>query len=157
MIYVVREVGFFRSRVKIGYTTNLKRRLSDLRGASPSKLRLLLSLPGSLEDEHGLHERFADYRLRGEWFRFGLRLFVFLNQFKYQADTPDKLEGESEEEKAKYHPDNVNEAIDKLLTDTPDSFPTKTDVAQEVDIVGGSKYGLVMGIYDKRFEAWNNA
>ena len=87
MIYFIQETGLFRNRVKIGLTSNLKDRLSALRGTSPSRLKVLLTLPGDVQAETDYHERFTKYRLHGEWFKFGLhlRLFIWRNQFNLSS------------------------------------------------------------------------
>ncbi len=184
MIYFVQEKGLFRSRVKIGFTDNIKGRLSGLRGGSPSALKLLLLLSGTAQDEAGYHERFASYRLHGEWFRYGLklRLFVWANQFgvsqvnpeiktdselepKIEPEMGPKLEPEVELNRepepvvksAKYHPDNINAAIDNLLSDNPNLFPTKGDVSAAVGIKGGSKYKIVIAVYEDRKATWQNS
>ncbi len=184
MIYFVQEKGLFRSKVKIGFTDNVKNRLSGLRGGSPSALKLVLLLPGTTQDEAGYHERFAAYRLHGEWFSYGLklRLFVWINQFgtkqvnpeiktdsklepKIEPEMGPKLEPEVEPNRepepvvkpAKYHPDNINAAIDNLLSDNPNLFPTKGDVSAAVGIKGGSKYKIVIAVYEDRKATWQNS
>jgi hypothetical protein len=53
--------------VKIGYTsTDPKQRLKALQTGQPMELSLLWSRPGDYEGS--LHIRFAEYRVRGEWF-----------------------------------------------------------------------------------------
>ena len=53
--------------VKIGYTGGVPlKRLASLQTGQPMALSLLWSIPVDIEDE--LHERFAAYRVRGEWF-----------------------------------------------------------------------------------------
>lgn len=52
--------------VKIGYATNPKKRLASLQTGQPMQLTLLWSHP--VDHEAALHERFAEYRVRGEWF-----------------------------------------------------------------------------------------
>jgi hypothetical protein len=53
--------------VKIGYTSGAPlKRLASLQTGQPMTLSLLWSLPVDIENE--LHERFAAYRVRGEWF-----------------------------------------------------------------------------------------
>lgn len=54
--------------VKIGYATDLCNRFSKLQTTSPIPLRLLGAMPGTMEDERALHERFVEQRTRGEWF-----------------------------------------------------------------------------------------
>jgi hypothetical protein len=52
---------------KIGHTTGtVKSRLSQLQTGQPTRLLPLLDVEGDYED--ALHSRFADYRVRGEWF-----------------------------------------------------------------------------------------
>ena len=53
--------------VKIGYTSgDPKARVAQLQTGLPMQLTLLWSTFGDYEDE--LHDRFAAYRVRGEWF-----------------------------------------------------------------------------------------
>lgn len=63
--------------VKIGYTQDLDRRVGELRrlGAAPV---VLATMPGNADTEHGLHARFADLRVDGEWFRPEARLLAFV-------------------------------------------------------------------------------
>uniref|UniRef100_UPI003F4934EC GIY-YIG nuclease family protein n=1 Tax=Streptomyces achromogenes TaxID=67255 RepID=UPI003F4934EC len=54
-------------QTKIGRTTaTLKARISQLHTSHHARLLPLLDVEGDYED--ALHERFADYRVRGEWF-----------------------------------------------------------------------------------------
>jgi hypothetical protein len=69
--------------VKIGYVTDeyaLDGRLSSLQVASPDELYVDAIIPGGRDLERDLHVRFAEGRIRGEWFRGdtpGLREFIF--------------------------------------------------------------------------------
>lgn len=84
MIYFIQETGWFRNRVKIGTTSDIRKRLCDLRGVSPSELKVVLVLTGTYGMEAIYHERFTQYRLHGEWFKLGfqLRLFLWINKCK---------------------------------------------------------------------------
>lgn len=64
MLYVVRA----GSHCKIGITRDLPRRVTELQVGSAHELEVLLAIPGGAEDERWVHERFALYRVRGEWF-----------------------------------------------------------------------------------------
>jgi len=66
--------------VKIGYTTTIARRLSDLDAMSPIPLVVLLLVPGDFTQEREFHSRFARYSIRGEWFRHEGKLAEFIAQ-----------------------------------------------------------------------------
>jgi hypothetical protein len=56
--------------VKIGHSRRIALRLKTLRNACPIPLVLLWQAPGDASVEAALHSRFADRRVRGEWFEF---------------------------------------------------------------------------------------
>lgn len=56
--------------VKIGRTTNLKKRAAEIQRMSPVPLVVLWTHPGGHELETRLHRHFADLRAHGEWFAF---------------------------------------------------------------------------------------
>ncbi|MFF2650584.1 GIY-YIG nuclease family protein [Streptomyces sp. NPDC058045] len=65
------------SRVKIGYTTNLKSRLAALALRSDS---VLLTLQGGPELERALHRRFSAYRNGDtEWFEMSPEIFRYIS------------------------------------------------------------------------------
>jgi hypothetical protein len=64
--------------VKIGKADDLIKRFKGLRTSMPHDLELLMSLPGSVPEERGFHDRFAAHRHRGEWFRLEGSLAEFL-------------------------------------------------------------------------------
>jgi hypothetical protein len=61
--------GNDRGHVKIGYSVDLQRRLSDIRVGDPS-VNLIRIIDGGQRTEEWLHKRFHKYRLLGEWFSF---------------------------------------------------------------------------------------
>jgi hypothetical protein len=67
MIYFIREEA--TQFIKIGYTGDVDDRLATLQTGCPGSLVLLLQIEGSKPEETAWHERFADARARGEWFR----------------------------------------------------------------------------------------
>ena len=73
-VYFVGDSEF----IKIGVTTNLSARLRSFRTSSPRPIRIYLTLPGFSDDERIYHERFAKYRVEGEWFRHNGALRKFL-------------------------------------------------------------------------------
>ena len=55
--------------VKIGFTTHRpQHRVTSLQSGSPEPLMLLGSVAGEIWLERGLHKRFKDLHVRGEWF-----------------------------------------------------------------------------------------
>lgn len=55
--------------VKIGYTTDVARRLIDLQTASGYRLQLILRFIASRAVERAIHEFLSSERMVGEWFR----------------------------------------------------------------------------------------
>jgi hypothetical protein len=67
MIYFIKDTVTLA--VTIGYSKDAKKRLAHLQTATPHQLSLLGAIQGGLEHEAAYHERFATYRLQGEWFK----------------------------------------------------------------------------------------
>ncbi|TPM27754.1 GIY-YIG nuclease family protein [Mesorhizobium sp. B2-2-2] len=59
--------------VKIGRSTNLRSRFKSLQTGSAIDARIVKILPGGKRREKEFHKRFAEYRLRGEWFNYAAR------------------------------------------------------------------------------------
>ena len=55
--------------VKIGMTTNLKKRMETLQTMCPSRIALVGVMAGGYQAENRLHRVFAAYRDHGEWFQ----------------------------------------------------------------------------------------
>jgi predicted GIY-YIG superfamily endonuclease len=54
--------------IKIGFTTDVRRRLITIQAYSPISLRLVALFSGRAEHEGKLHRMFQAERLHGEWF-----------------------------------------------------------------------------------------
>lgn len=67
-VYVIKRKG--ARLVKIGVTRQLERRMRALATGAGAELELLVAFPGERGDEQMLHDRFAAYRKRGEWFEY---------------------------------------------------------------------------------------
>lgn len=84
-VYVIR----FDDLVKIGWTANLGQRLIALRVPRTRLDRVLLVKPGTLADEHALHERFAAHRGRGrEYFHAAPDLMAWVNGCRAEMGLP---------------------------------------------------------------------
>jgi hypothetical protein len=65
LTYIVRSGGF----VKIGTTSDLHVRFRALVAMNPHDVEMVAALAGGQSVERALHQRFAAYRHRDEWFR----------------------------------------------------------------------------------------
>ena len=54
--------------IKVGFSTNIKRRMETLQTANPYPLFLLGSIPGTEGEEKALHAMIDSFRMHGEWF-----------------------------------------------------------------------------------------
>jgi hypothetical protein len=54
--------------VKIGFSKNLQGRLEKLRNGNSFPVFICKFVNGDRKTERSFHKRFAEYRLRGEWF-----------------------------------------------------------------------------------------
>jgi hypothetical protein len=57
-------------QVKIGYTNNPRRRLTNIQITCPFAVSILWQIEGDATLEDALHWHFKSYHLRGEWFEF---------------------------------------------------------------------------------------
>lgn len=81
--------------IKIGWSTNPWVRLLEMQTANWAVLRLigLIEIPvkdpaagsGYQSLERRLHEHFAPFRIRGEWFRAETELFAYIDQHTRRA------------------------------------------------------------------------
>lgn len=68
--------------IKIGFSTNIRGRLTDLRISCPCKLSILLILAGGVNIETLHHNHFKDCHSHGEWFRPDDRLLKYIEDNK---------------------------------------------------------------------------
>ena len=84
---IVYVIGSPLSRlVKIGWTTNLRNRLSSLQSGSPVELRVYRTYPGGRELEKWLHVHFKRSRKHGEWFSLAYdleKIDTAVRQYEY--------------------------------------------------------------------------
>lgn len=78
--------------IKIGYAKNVAQRLAEHQCSSPYELRLIRAVPGPRPLEREMHRRFAEDRLRGEWFKPSTDLL----RFAHHCETYDAGTGASE-------------------------------------------------------------
>ena len=68
IVYFIHEENKF-NRFKVGFTRNLAKRLVALQIGNPDVLVVYRSIENvSVQKEHELHQFFANYHIRGEWY-----------------------------------------------------------------------------------------
>lgn len=72
-VYFV-QAGSKKGPIKIGYATDVDKRISELQVGCPFTLNLIFKLPAKSERhaqslESWFHDRFQKRRIRGEWFK----------------------------------------------------------------------------------------
>ena len=81
-VYFIQDVDR-RGNIKIGFTARtVEKRIAELGTGSPVLLVVLRKVRASRSFEAGLHERFAEERQYGEWFRPSARVLAFIEQVK---------------------------------------------------------------------------
>jgi hypothetical protein len=81
-VYFIQDVDR-RGNIKIGFTARtVEKRIAELGTGSPVLLVVLRKVRASRSFEAWLHERFAEERQYGEWFRPSLRVLAFIDQVK---------------------------------------------------------------------------
>lgn len=77
MIYFIQAQGI--GHIKIGFTDGDPLvRMSQLQPSSPVPLVLMATTSGTQEVEKQLHKRFAEHRVRGEWFKPVSELLTYI-------------------------------------------------------------------------------
>ena len=77
MIYFIQ--GEITKRIKIGFTSRfIEKRIQNLQTGSPDKLNFIGGIPGNVEIEESLHQKFKNCRLHGEWFEPTIELLDFI-------------------------------------------------------------------------------
>jgi len=74
-VYFIRAGG---GPVKIGFSTNVEKRMVALQISSPHDLVLIAKVPGNKRLEKQIHKHFSHLALRGEWFEMDGELEEFI-------------------------------------------------------------------------------
>lgn len=76
----------FKKFVKIGFTSgSIASRLSSLQTSSPEPMKVYATMWGTKNSERDLHLRFADLKIRGEWYSLRGQLRSFITQVNKTA------------------------------------------------------------------------
>lgn len=67
-IYIIANLEF--KVCKIGFSNNVHSRLIQIQTGCPFPLKIYKIFKGTMKQEKRLHQKYKDFRLSGEWFRF---------------------------------------------------------------------------------------
>ena len=70
--------------IKIGYATEVSNRIRTLQTGYPDTLKVLLAIPGNINNEKVFHNEFKEFRLHGEWFKPDEAIFEKIKQLEGQ-------------------------------------------------------------------------
>ena len=92
LVYAIQSVNL--KTVKIGYSTDVNQRLSNLQSGSPDELKIIGCWLGTESDEKQMHGRFDYCRMHREWFYPSKELLeaVAERNQAVKTDTPGKLQ-----------------------------------------------------------------
>lgn len=79
-VYFIQPAGM--PFVKIGYGIDPQKRVMDGQVWSPFDLEIIALCPGGCEVESAYHRKFANYRIRGEWFRMSSEIAAEIRRLR---------------------------------------------------------------------------
>lgn len=76
-----------RQVIKIGYSGDHEERRQNLQVATPDRLRLIATIPGTRAVEAALHKRFREHKITGDWYRLEGTLAEYVAELKDNDET----------------------------------------------------------------------
>ncbi len=64
--------------IKIGFSGSAIVRMGDLQTSHHRPLKIMLTIPGTMDDERKMHQKFKHLRIAGEWFKPAPDLMAFI-------------------------------------------------------------------------------
>lgn len=81
MIYLITD----GTNLKVGYTSNLERRMSQYNTHS-STIKLINAKPGNFKSEKNIHKKFSHIKINREWFKYSEDLISYFNSYNGDRD-----------------------------------------------------------------------
>ena len=80
-VYLVKSGDDIRAPIKIGVAKDVDQRIYDMQTGNPSELYLITKIPFNSSRlayhiENMLHKKFRKKRIRGEWFKWNIKMKV---------------------------------------------------------------------------------
>lgn len=88
-IYFVQAGGLDRP-IKIGFATNVQKRLAQLQQGSPEILTLIAKMEGTQREEYRIHKLFREEHIRAEWFKPSVRLNNYIVRMRGDEECADE-------------------------------------------------------------------
>jgi hypothetical protein len=137
MLYFIR--GKESGNIKIGFSTNPDKRKSNLQTAHYEELEFIGIMSGTLEDEARIHEMFAEFNIRGEWFKATPKILEYVEK---NANKPEKnivtSLGDNEYRITYYEPFKYTMKFFMLVS------------SHNIRVLSDREYQLVFGVEGKR-------
>jgi hypothetical protein len=73
--------------IKIGFSKDPQKRLSEIQTGYPRELMILAIMPGGRVQEREIHRRFGMNRMFGEWFKDDEKLMKFVLEVRSKMET----------------------------------------------------------------------
>jgi DNA-binding XRE family transcriptional regulator len=77
MIYFIKQID--DNIIKIGYTDNIKHRLTNMQTANGHPLEVILLIEGDYKKESEIHSLFSEFRSKNEWYFLSDEIKNFIN------------------------------------------------------------------------------
>lgn len=161
--------------IKIGFSTDVEKRMGQLRHAVPGGVSLLATFLGTPDAEVWCQRKFSELRISGEWFRAGDDLLEFIDRVKsegnqvaperYRADeivaAPRLPTDEEVKQRAKYFIGRIAEPIRAAdnVKDIQRRAAERTGLGErrirgiwnlEARAITAAEYILIKDVYDAR-------
>lgn len=136
--------------VKIGVANDVHARLLSLQTANAARLVLIAEMPGDERYERMLHQAFAEYRIRGEWFRLDgeLRSFISLLPEMFDESQRQSRQRQTKEVEATYDEATAEYYARYLLPMIRDAVDA-IGVVRFAEIVGARRGDVVRALYQR--------
>jgi hypothetical protein len=123
-VYVLTDGRYF----KIGYTKNIKKRISQLQTSCPVKIELkyckkFLDKRAAKRAERSAHKTFKKNRLSGEWFDVDLeKIKQYLISISKDGISPERISQKARrnEEKLKSKNRQINKSVEEIINSEED-------------------------------------
>ena len=154
-VYFIQETD--TGAIKIGWSSNLRKRLAALQICHHSKLKLLAAFEGNIGEEKDTQNHFKEFNIRGEWFKPNEGLMKIIEKNKIAlTDKMQEVPLDLEKEVKKYEGKPTTDAgreCRKLLELAEYHIKDATPVQQE-EMLTIEEAAAALGISSQSLRNW---